>query len=176
MTTYEQAKLLNERVHRATLYIERLRSDNASLKEEISSLKFQLSEPISNVDSEDYQELQKQLEELNVSLEALNKEKNALEEEKFDIEKELQQTIADLELITKHNSELENYVDNLKEDTKKIEESMAESLAALDGIGLDDIELASIEELDVAESFSTGENEVDSASLEEEIDFGLDGL
>lgn len=176
MTTYEQAKLLNERVLRATSYIEKLRNDNAGLKEEIASLRQQLSEPVSVVDSEEYNNLKAQYEELTKALETLNKAKSALEEEKADVERELQQALADLDLVSRHNSELEDYVSNLKEDTKKIEESMAESLAALDEIGLDDVELASIDELDTAESFSTGEIEVDQESIDEEIDFGLEDL
>ncbi|MGX8682043.1 MAG: hypothetical protein ACSW74_05200, partial [Spirochaetales bacterium] len=47
----------------------------------------------------------------------------------------------DIKLITSHNEELQAYVDNYKEDEKRIAQSIETSLESLNEIGLDNIDL-----------------------------------
>ena len=60
----------------------------------------------------------------------------------------------DIKLITNHNEELQAYVDNYKEDEKRIAQSIETSLESLNEIGLDNIDL-NVPDLEIAEAFSS---------------------
>ncbi|MBR4426351.1 MAG: hypothetical protein IKS77_01495, partial [Spirochaetales bacterium] len=56
----------------------------------------------------------------------------------------------DIKLITSHNEELQAYVDNYKEDEKRIAQSIETSLDSLNEVGLDNLDL-DVGDLDIAE-------------------------
>ena len=60
----------------------------------------------------------------------------------------------DIKLITSHNEELQAYVDNYKEDEKRIAQSIETSLESVNEIGLDNIDL-NVPDLEIAEAFSS---------------------
>lgn len=77
----------------------------------------------------------------------------------------------DIKLITSHNEELQAYVDNYKEDEKRIAQSIETSLDSLNEVGLDNLDL-NVSDLDIAEQFSSiGGDAVDIPDLSDvEID------
>ena len=60
----------------------------------------------------------------------------------------------EVKLITRHNEELQAYVDNYKEDEKLIAQSIETSLDSLNEVGLDNIDL-NVPDLEIAEAFSS---------------------
>ena len=71
----------------------------------------------------------------------------------------------DIKLITSHNEELQAYVDNYKEDEKRIAQSIESSLESLNEIGLDNIDL-NVPDLEIAEAFSSiGGDAMDSLDI-----------
>ena len=77
----------------------------------------------------------------------------------------------DIKLITSHNEELQAYVDNYKEDEKRIAQSIETSLDSLNEVGLDNLDF-NVGDLDIAEQFSSiGGDAVDIPDLSDvEID------
>lgn len=81
----------------------------------------------------------------------------------------------DIKLITSHNQELQAYVDNYKEDTERINNSIEASLESLNEVGLDNLDL-SIDDLETAEAFSALGGDAVDAALDLGDISGLDDL
>lgn len=149
-TINDKIQLLELRTQKAVTLINLLRSDNENLKIE----KDKVDENLANSNNE--------LEKLKLEFENLTKEHNKL--------------AMDYQFANSRILELQNYVDDYKQNTKILEDSINKSIGTLDEIeGLDEIELMSSlsEDLEAADSYSSNElsdDELDDLSSLNDLD------
>ena len=159
-TINDKIQLLKLRTQKAVTLINLLRTENSKLKEEketaINSL---------NITNEE-------LAKVRLEFQALEKEHNKL--------------TMDYQFANNRIIELQNYVDDYKQDSKLLEDSINKSINTLDEIdGLDDIELMGnlSEDLTTADSYTASELSDDELEeledlddLEENLDLDLSEL
>jgi chromosome segregation ATPase len=137
----DKIDLLELRTKKAVTLINFLRSNNKELETKNSTLN-------SNIDG-----LNNQISALTSNMELLTKELDELKSEHAKLK--MDYTFSNNRVI-----ELQSYVDDYKDNSKQLEESINKSIETLDAIeGLDDIELLEAQntELEAADGFTSGD-------------------
>lgn len=140
-------QLLELRTRKAVTLINSLRNEKSKLKSENDGLK---------CEKNSLQELIKSFNEKTVDLSELEEVKSQLEKLKVEHSKlKMDYTFGNNRML-----ELQSYVDDYKDNTKLLEDSINKSIDTLDEIeGLDEIDLilAQNTELEAADAFTSGE-------------------
>lgn len=148
-TINDKIQLLKLRTQKAVTLINLLRKENQSLKDE------------------------KELAEQNLA--KANEELDSTKQQFDDLTKEHNKLSMDYQFANNRIIELQNYVDDYKQDAKLLEESINKSIDTLNEIdGLDEIELMGnlTEDLETADSYTA--NDLSDEDLDELSD--LEGL